>query len=150
MIKGKAFLRTEQTEDQIKKIIEFFGGPKEEDLIGIAKAHEIAQSTKKVKPKKLESIFTKCPKELIDMLNKMFLYKPTNRLTAMENMAHPFCDDLRNKELCSNNGKFMVPNIFNFTEEEISESRQRNLWAKIIPDWSDGHKNLLSFINSSQ
>ena len=44
----------------------------------------------------------------------------------------------------------MVPNIFNFTEKEISESRQRNLWAKIIPDWSDGYKNLLNFINSSQ
>ena len=58
MIKGKPFLRTEQTEDQIKRIIDFFGGPKEEDLIGISKAHEIAQSTRKIKLKKLKSILT--------------------------------------------------------------------------------------------
>ena len=150
MIKGKPFLRTEQTEDQIKRIIDFFGGPKEEDLIGISRAHEIAQSTRKIKPKKLETIFTKCPKDLIDLLNKMFLYNPQKRITAMEIMAHPFFDDLRNKDLCTNNGKFMVPNIFNFTEKEIAESKKRNLWAKIIPDWSDGYKNLLNFANSSK
>ena len=149
MIKGKPFLRTEDTDGQIKRIIDFFGGPKEEDLIGISKAHEIAQSTKKIKPKKLESIFTKCPKDLIDLLNNMFLYNPQKRLTAMEIMAHPFFDDLRNKELCTNNGKFMVPNIFNFTEKEIRESPKRKLWAKIIPDWSDGYKNLLNFLNSA-
>ena len=62
MIKGKLFLRTGVTDGQIKRIIDFFGGPKEEDLIGIPKAHEVAQSTKKIKPKKLESIFNKCPK----------------------------------------------------------------------------------------
>ena len=150
MIKGKPFLRTEDTDGQIKRIIDFFGGPKEEDLIGISKAHEIAQSTKKIKPKKLESIFKVCPKDLIDLLNNMFLYNPQKRLTAMEIMAHPFFDDLRNKELCTNNGKFMVPNIFNFTEKEIKESPKRKLWAKIIPDWSDGYKNLLNFINSSK
>ena len=150
MIKGKPFLRTEDTDGQIKRIIDFFGGPKEEDLIGIPKAYEIAESTKKIKPKKLESIFTKCPKDLIDLLNNMFLYNPRKRLTAMEIMAHPFFDDLRNKELCTNNGKFMVPNIFNFTEKEIKESPKRKLWAKIIPDWSDGYKNLLNFLNSSK
>ena len=150
LLKGKPLLKTEKTQEQLKKIIELFGGPKEEDLIGISKAHEIAQSTKKIKAKKLESIFTKCPKDLIDLLNNMFLYNPRKRLTAMEIMAHPFFDDLRNKELCTNNGKFMVPNIFNFTEKEIKESPKRKLWAKIIPDWSDGYKNLLNFLNSSK
>ena len=39
--------------------------------------------------------------------------------------------------------------LFNFTEKEIRESPKRKLWAKIIPDWSDGYKNLLNFLNSA-
>jgi hypothetical protein len=27
-------------------------------------------------------------------------------------------------------------------------SKQKNLWTKIIPEWSDGYKNLMEFANN--
>ena len=67
----------------------------------------------------------------------------------MEIMAHPFFEDLRNKDIYLNNGKYIIPNLFDFSEKEISMSKQRNLWTKIIPEWSEGYQNLIAFANSS-
>ena len=149
LIKGKPLLKTEKTQEQIKKIIELFGGPKEEDLAGVPNKKEIAYQVRKFKPKPLEQIFPKTPKDLLDLLGKMFVYNPKKRITAMEIMAHPFFEDLRNKDICLNNGKYIIPNLFDFSEKEISMSKQRNLWTKIIPEWSEGYQNLIAFANSS-
>ena len=149
LLKGKPLLKTEKTKEQLKKIMELFGGPKEEDLVGIPNHKEIAYQLRKFKAKPLEQIFPKTPKDLLDLLGKMFCYNPKKRLTPMEIMAHPFFDELRNKEVCMNNGKYVIPNLFDFSEKEISKSKQGNLWTKIIPEWSEGYQNLINFVNSN-
>ena len=149
LLKGNPLLKTGKTQEQLKKIVELFGGPKEEDLVGIPNHKEIAYQLRKFKPKPLEQIFPKTPKDLLDLLGKMFCYNPKKRLTPMEIMAHPFFDELRNKEVCLNNGKYAIPNLFDFSENEITKSKQRNLWTKIIPEWSEGYQNLINFVNSN-
>ena len=149
MLKGKPLLKTEKTQEQLKKIIELFGGPKEEDLSGIPNKKEIAYQVRKFKPKPLEQIFPNTSKDLLDLLGKMFVYNPKKRITAMEIMAHKFFDDLRNKDTCLNNGKYIIPNLFYFSEKEISMCKQSKLWTKIIPEWSEGYQNLIAFANSN-
>jgi len=149
MIKGKPFLKSEGSNEQLKKIIDIFGGPKEEDLIGIENRKKICHQTRKIKAVNLESLFPNIvPKELINLLKGIFVYNPNKRMSAMEIMAHPFFDDLRNSEISLNNGKFIVPNLFDFSKKEISMSKQKGLWTKIIPEWSDGYKNLMEFANN--
>lgn len=43
----------------------------------------------------------------------------------MEIMAHPFYDELRNSELMQN-GKYIIPNLFDFSRKEISMSKQKD------------------------
>ena len=57
----------------------------------------------------------------------MFVFNPIKRITAIEIMALPFFDDLRNKDIYLNNGKYIIPNLFDFSEKEIGISKQRNL-----------------------
>ena len=52
---------------------------------------------------------------MIDLLQKILVYEPQKRLNALEIMAHPFYDELRNSD-SNNNGKFIIPQIFDFTE----------------------------------
>jgi serine/threonine protein kinase len=54
---------------------------------------------------------------VIDLLQKLLVYEPQKRLNALEIMAHPFFDELRNSE-STNNGKFIIPQIFDFTESK--------------------------------
>ncbi len=69
-------MKTEKTQEQLKKIIELFGGPKEEDLTGIPNKKEIAYQVRKFKSKPLEQIFPNTSKDLLDLLGKMFVYNP--------------------------------------------------------------------------
>ena len=153
LFKGKPLLRTENKDEQINKIMECLGGPKEEDLAVIIdkqSAHELAKSTKGIKPKNLSDILQNCPTEMIDLISKILIYNPKKRPTAVEIMAHPVFDDLKNKDNY-NNDKYVIPNIFNFTQEEINCKRfNADLWKKIIPQWSEGYKNLQEVINSKE
>lgn len=69
-------------------------------------------------------------------------------------MAHPFFDELRNSE-STNNGKFIIPQIFDFTESKelitiaeiqnyTSNSTQQKLLLKIIPEWAETYKLIFS------
>jgi serine/threonine protein kinase len=149
LFKGKPLLRTENKDEQINKIMECLGGPKEEDLaafIDREAAHELAKSTKSMKPKNFADILPNCPSDIIDLISKILIYNPRKRLTAVEVMAHPAFDELRNKENY-NSDKYVMPNIFNFTQEEINGRRfNAELWKKVLPSWSEGYKNLLEVI----
>ena len=69
-------------------------------------------------------------------------------------MAHPFFDELRNSE-SNNNGKFIIPQIFDFTESNkllnkgeiqsyTSNPTQQKLLLKIIPEWAESYKLIFS------
>ena len=149
LFKGKPLLRTENKDEQINKIMECLGGPKEEDLaiiIDKQAAHELAKSTKAIKAKNFADVLPNCPPEIIDLISKILIYNPRKRLTAVEVMAHPAFDDLKNKDTF-NNDKYVVPNIFNFTQEEINGRRfNAETWKKVIPSWSEGYKNFQEVI----
>lgn len=80
------------------------------------------------------------------MLNSIFVYDSTSRLSALEIMAHPFFDELRVLEN-NTNGKFVTPQIFDFSESEIALLGNKSILKKIIPKWSDSYK-LLSKTNN--
>ena len=141
MIKGKPFLQGDTTDFQLSKIIEMFGCPKEEDLCEIDTKHINFEQMVDIKPQSLDKVFSGMPKELIHLLSKIFVYNPKKRYTAMEIMAHPFYDELRNSDTLQN-GKYIVPNLFDFSKKEISMSKHKELFKKIIPEWSEGYKNL--------
>ena len=55
---------------------------------------------------------------MIDLLQKLLVYEPQKRFNELEIMAHPFFDELRNSE-SNNYGKFIIPQIFDFTESNF-------------------------------
>ena len=60
-------------------------------------------------------------------MSKILIYNPRKRLTAVEIIAHPAFDDLKNKE-AFNKVKYLVLNIFNFAQEKIN-GRRFNGWT---------------------
>ena len=47
-------------------------------------------------------------------MSKLLVYIPNKRLTALEALAHPYFDELRNEKLTINNKP--LPDLFNFTK----------------------------------
>lgn len=88
-------------------------------------------------------VFNQKAKDLTLLLDKIFVYEPHKRLSALEILANPFFDELRMIDSL-NNGKYVVPQLFDFSDAELSlYSNQKNLLKKIIPEWADSYHHLL-------
>ena len=143
MLKGKPFLQGDSNESQLTKIKEVFGTIKEEELMamGAKKDDETSNQMRKLRAIPLDEIFPGVPKDLINLLNKIFIYNPKKRISALEIMAHPFFNDLRNEEVYQN-GKYIIPNLFDFNKKEIMLSKSKETFKRIIPEWSEYRKNI--------
>lgn len=135
MIIGKPLFQGETTVDQLLQIIKVLGTPDSEQLSYLNKNNTLTYSFPPVKPFTIAKIFTGQPKELVNLLSKILVYEPHKRLTAYEIMAHPFYDDLRNQEI-NQNGKNIVPQLFDFSEMEVVNCKSKTLLKKILPEWS--------------
>jgi len=143
MFIGKPLFQGESTVDQLLQIIKVLGTPDNDQLSCLNKNNTLNYTFPPVKPYPITKIFSGKPKELIHLLQKIFVYETHKRLSALEIMAHPFFDDLRNSEIAQN-GKYIVPQIFDFTENEIANCKNKSLLKKIIPDWTEGSRNMFA------
>jgi glycogen synthase kinase 3 beta len=141
MFIGKPLFQGESTVDQLLQIIKVLGTPNTEQLSYLNKNNTLNYQFPEVKPYPISKIFQGKPKELISLLQKIFVYEPHKRLTGLEIIAHPFYEDLRNSDLAQN-GKYIFPQIYDFTENELSCYKNINLLKKIIPEWSESYRML--------
>ncbi|KAH0538872.1 Glycogen synthase kinase 1, partial [Trichoglossum hirsutum] len=82
-------------------------------------------------------VFRKASSEAIDLISRLLEYTPTQRLSAVEAMCHPFFDDLRdpNTRLPDSrhaNGAIRdLPNLFDFSRHELSIAPELN--QRLVP-----------------
>ena len=74
-------------------------------------------------------------KEAIDLVSKMLVYNPSNRIGLYKAMCHPLFDELRQDELILPNGN-CIPDIFSFTSKE-KEDMGPEARDTLIPEWYD-------------
>jgi glycogen synthase kinase 3 beta len=60
-------------------------------------------------------------------------YDPARRITAIEALSHPFFDQLRDPSTKLPDGSKVPVSLFDFTEEELTLMRGRELMKKVIP-----------------
>jgi serine/threonine protein kinase len=135
---GHPLFQGEKAVEQLLEIIKVLGAPNEEQLVYLNKIN-IKYEFPEIKPYPLNKIFPGKPKEAINLLQKIFTYDCSKRPNAFEIMAHPFYDELRSSEIIQN-GKYIIPQIFDFSESEILSCQNKSIIKKILPDWSDSFK----------
>lgn len=70
----------------------------------------------------------------IDLISKWLRYKPLERLSPLDSLAHPFFDELREPGLKLPNGRPLPP-LFNFTDKELRLIEAKGLTKKLVPAW---------------
>ena len=76
---------------------------------------------------------SRTPTEAVDLISKLLVYNPKNRLTPQWAMAHQFFDELRQEGTTLPNGG-QLPELFDFGKEEIMEAPEE-VMEKLIPEW---------------
>lgn len=75
-------------------------------------------------------------KDAVDLVQKMLRYKPNDRINLYQALCHPLFDELREDGLLLPNGN-CIPDLFNFSDQEIIAMETEENREILIPKWYD-------------
>lgn len=124
LLNGQPLFHGESGIDQLVLIISKMGTPTK-DQIKELNQNYVKYDLPQLKALSLQSFFQpKTPSEAIDLMSKIFEYKPSQRIGGLRACAHSFFDELREpgKKWCPDpfSKPRELPPLFNFTEHELN------------------------------
>lgn len=120
---------------QLIEIIKVLGSPTKEEVLAMNPNHSASFKFPAIKPQPWAKVFkNKAGDKAIDLISKWLRYKPLERTTPLESLAHPFFDELREPGLKLPNGRPLPP-LFNFTDKELKLIEAKGLTKKLVPSW---------------
>ncbi|EFO62001.1 Kinase, CMGC GSK [Giardia lamblia P15] len=115
---GQPLFPGDSSIDQLVEIVRVLGSPTAEEFLAMNPTLKSVKF-KDVKRYPFSKIFrSKAHTDAVDLLTKVLVYDPKKRPTAMEILAHPFYDILRDPDTLLPNGERLPAFLFEFTEEE--------------------------------
>ncbi|KAI4185551.1 MAG: hypothetical protein L6R41_004059 [Letrouitia leprolyta] len=128
---GQPLFPGESGIDQLVEIIKVLGTPTREQ-IRTMNPNYMEHKFPQIKPHPFQKVFRKASSDAIELIAALLEYTPTQRLSAIDAMCHPFFDELRDPQ-CRfpdsrhpNVGSKELPRLFDFTRHELSISPEKN------------------------
>jgi serine/threonine protein kinase len=131
MILGEPLFLGESALDQLVEIIKILGTPTQSQILQMNPNSEEFRLPQ-IKPQAWNKVLKNADPLVIDLIAKVLVYNPKDRLKPMEAVAHPYFNDLRNQNFQIQECK--IPELFNFGQEELSGTKQ-DVLDVIIPAW---------------
>lgn len=127
---GKPLFAGDDNVCQLFEIIKILGTPTEAQILKMNPNYKKFDFSLIPQTPWADVFPTKLPSVALDLLGKMLTYDPSERITPLEALAHPFFDRLRNPETLLPNGK-PLPTLQNFTPEEIALAKQKGILDRL-------------------
>lgn len=132
LLLGKPIFMGQSREHQLIEIVKILGTPTRAEIKQMNPNHKMHKFAR-IKGHPWTSIFPgKSSVDAIDLISQFLQYVPAKRTTAFKALAHPFFDDLRNKDMRLPDGR-PPPPLFNFTETEMKQAAALKLHDKLQP-----------------
>jgi len=123
LILGHPLFPGESGVDQLVEIIKILGTPTKEQIRSINPNYNEFKFPS-IKAHSWSKLFKdKASPEEIDLISKILVYEPNKRYTALQIIAHPCFNELRDEKTTLQGGG-PLPDLFNFTKGYI---KQKNL-----------------------
>lgn len=130
---GQPIFPGESGVDQLVEIIKVLGTPSKEQIQAMNPNYKEYRFPQ-IKPLPWNKVFrSRTPQDLLDLVSKLLVYEPMNRPGPMEALTLEVFDELRDPNTRLPNGG-PLPELFNFTEEERSQTTPE-VMAQITPPW---------------
>ena len=115
LLLGQPIFPGESGVDQLVEIIKILGTPTREQIKSMNENYK-EYKFPQIKPCPWNKVFKSRATtiECLEFIAKLLDYTPTERLTCIESLTHPFFDELRQPGLKLLNGKDL-PELFNFS-----------------------------------
>ncbi|KAI9832117.1 MAG: regulator of ime2 [Phylliscum demangeonii] len=133
---GQPLFPGESGIDQLVEIIKVLGTPTR-DQIRTMNPNYMEHKFPQIKPHPFSKVFRKATPDAVDLIARLLEYTPTQRLSAVEAMCHPFFDELRDPSTRLPDSRHAgapareLPNLFDFSRHELSIAPELN--ARLVP-----------------
>lgn len=118
--------------DQLVEIIKILGTPTKEEILAMNPTYN-EYKFPQIKASPWTKVFkSKTPPEALDLISKLLVYVPTNRLKPIEAMCHPFFDEIRDSKSVLPTGRQLPDTLFDFSDAELQGLDKETL-SKLIP-----------------
>nr|POE65255.1 protein kinase gsk3 [Quercus suber] len=119
---GQPLFPGESGIDQLVEIIKVLGTPTR-DQIRTMNPNYMEHKFPQIKPHPFSKVFRKADANAIDLISKLLEYTPTQRLSAVDAMVHPFFDELRDPstklpDSRTHGGPKDLPVLFDFSHHD--------------------------------
>lgn len=119
MLTGHPLFPGESGVDQLVEIIKVLGTPTREQITTMNPNYTEFKFPQ-IKAHPWSKVFrSRVPPDAVDLVSKLLVYCPDERLSPMEALLHPFFDELREDSFVTPSGEQLQPGIFEMTEDEI-------------------------------
>ncbi|EXJ80365.1 CMGC/GSK protein kinase [Capronia coronata CBS 617.96] len=133
---GQPLFPGESGIDQLVEIIKVLGTPTR-DQIRTMNPNYMEHKFPQIKPHPFNKVFRKASPDAIELISALLEYTPTQRLSAIEAMCHPFFDELRDPNTRLPDSRHAggapreLPPLFDFSRHELSIAPHLN--SKLVP-----------------
>jgi serine/threonine protein kinase len=135
LVLGKPIFAGDSSINQLVEIIKVIGTPSKTDIKKM-NPNYILYKFPIIRSFTLSEIFKEYNMEenFLDLLRKILVYDPLERIKPLNALCHPFFDDLKKEKAKTPDGLGFADMLFNFSEEE-KENDRYGLIDKIVPEW---------------
>lgn len=131
LLLGKPLFPGKNNVDQLFEIIKVLGTPTKTQISAMNPSFNKNQNFSSIPTKSWSKVFpSSVPSSALDLLNKMMVYSPSERIDPFEALAHPFFDKLRTNKAQALYEKG-IPDLFNFTEAEVKRAKELGILQKL-------------------
>ncbi|KAI9751384.1 MAG: regulator of ime2 [Lichina confinis] len=122
---GQPLFPGESGIDQLVEIIKILGTPTREQ-IRTMNPNYMEHKFPQIKPHPFHKVFRRAPNDAVDLISRLLEYTPTQRLSAIEALVHPFFDELRDPNTRLPDSRHQnapsreLPTLFDFNRHELS------------------------------
>jgi len=135
LILGEPIFAGESGIDQLVEIIKILGTPSREEIRAMNKEYQDYKQFPSIKPHPWAKVFPPLTPQLaIDVLARMLVYTPPQRIRAFETCGHPFFDELRllHAQTDKSYTGATLP-LFQFLPEEIALAQKMGILERLLP-----------------
>lgn len=137
MVLGEPIFCGESALDQLAEIIKVLGTPTQAQILQMNSNSEEVKLPK-IKAKPWNKVLKNGEPLLLELLSKILIYNPKERLKPIEALAHPYFDDLRQQSF--QNQECKIPDLFNFTSDELKDMKS-SVIDVLTPAWKKASNN---------
>ncbi|CAD8111786.1 unnamed protein product [Paramecium sonneborni] len=149
MIVGKAIFPGTSTLNQIERIIELIGRPKQDELDAIQAplAEQVISSITTQKRKSITQLFSSGQDDAIDFIKKTLIYNPYKRMTVEQALNHPYVKEFKGTEDEISRDSAIETFMDDNRKYSVKEYRD-NLYSHITQKKKLEHKILIRNLNN--